>query len=374
MLQITETGIVIDKLTDVHQRLTEGFKRIYGDDINLDADSPDGQMIGLFSQEIDNINQAIALIAQMLDPYKAIGSWLEQRAMYAGIVRRGAYYSYLNEVVITGKQGVTVHKGSLLSDDNRTKWVTLADVTLGSNGSARVDLRSQELGAFSLPANRPLTMDTVTIGVDSITTTKAAKEGAFEETDGNLLLRFMRSHAINNHDDYQGLEGALLDLPDVKQAKVYENYTNQTDEKGIPPHTLNAVVIGGHDNDIGRTILSKKVGGCGVFGRISNTQTYAGAPRTVYFDRAALVNVKVKLLLERVGGFHDIDTDAIKAALAATEFDIGESVYAMRLTCQVNAVQGFYIKSITVNGRDAVSIGVRQCAQIRPEDVEVLIE
>ncbi|MER5061114.1 baseplate J/gp47 family protein [Providencia stuartii] len=374
MLQITETGIVIDKLTDVHQRLTEGFKRIYGDDINLDADSPDGQMIGLFSQEIDNINQAIALIAQMLDPYKAIGSWLEQRAMYAGIVRRGADYSYLNEVVITGKQGVTVHKGSLLSDDNRTKWVTLADVTLGSNGSARVDLRSQELGAFSLPANRPLTMDTVTIGVDSITTTKAAKEGAFEETDGNLLLRFMRSHAINNHDDYQGLEGALLDLPDVKPAKVYENYTNQTDEKGIPPHTLNAVVIGGHDNDIGRTILSKKVGGCGVFGRISNTQTYAGAPRTVYFDRAALVNVKVKLLLERVGGFHDIDTDAIKAALAATEFDIGESVYAMRLTCQVNAVQGFYIKSITVNGRDAVSIGVRQCAQIRPEDVEVLIE
>lgn len=374
MLQITETGIVIDKLTDVHQRLMEGFKRIYGDDINLDADSPDGQMIGLFSQEIDNINQAIALIAQMLDPYKAIGSWLEQRAMYAGIVRRGADYSYLDDVIITGKQGVTVHKGSLLSDDNRTKWVTLADVTLGSNGSARVDLRSQELGAFSLPANRPLTMDTVTIGVDSITTTKAAKEGAFEETDGNLLLRFMRSHAINNHDDYQGLEGALLDLPDVKQAKVYENYTNQTDEKGIPPHTLNAVVIGGHDNDIGRTILSKKVGGCGVFGRISNTQTYAGAPRTVYFDRAALVNVKVKLLLERVGGFHDIDTDAIKAALAATEFDIGESVYAMRLTCQVNAVQGFYIKSITVNGRDAVSIGVRQCAQIRPEDVEVLIE
>ncbi|HFT2472384.1 TPA: baseplate J/gp47 family protein [Providencia stuartii] len=374
MLQITETGIVIDKLTDVHQRLTEGFKRIYGDDINLDADSPDGQMIGLFSQEIDNINQAIALIAQMLDPYKAIGSWLEQRAMYAGIVRRGADYSYLNEVVITGKQGVTVHKGSLLSDDNRTKWVTLADVTLGSNGSARVDLRSQELGAFSLPANRSLTMDTVTIGVDSITTTKAAKEGAFEETDGNLLLRFMRSHAINNHDDYQGLEGSLLDLPDVKQAKVYENYTNQTDEKGIPPHTLNAVVIGGHDNDIGRMILSKKVGGCGVFGRISNTQTYAGAPRTVYFDRAALVNVKVKLLLERVGGFHDIDTDAIKAALAATEFDIGESVYAMRLTCQVNAVQGFYIKSITVNGHDAVSIGVRQCAQIRPEDVEVLIE
>lgn len=43
MLQITETGIVIDSLSDVHKRLTDGFKRIYGDDISIDADSPDGQ-------------------------------------------------------------------------------------------------------------------------------------------------------------------------------------------------------------------------------------------------------------------------------------------------------------------------------------------
>ncbi|MEX9790135.1 hypothetical protein AB7X21_16865 [Providencia rettgeri] len=133
-------------------------------------------------------------------------------------------------------------------------------------------------------------------------------------------------------------------------------------------------MIGGSDNDIGLTLLRKKIGGCGIVGSISNTQDYAGAPRTVYFDRATLVNVNVKLVLERVGDFEDIDTDTIKNLLAATEFDIGESVYAMRLTCQVNAVQGFYIKSITVNGSDVVSIGIRQCAQIRPEDVEVLIE
>lgn len=94
-------------------------------------------MIGLFSKEIDNINQAIAMIAQMLDPYKAVGSWLEQRAMYAGIVRRGAdySYSYLDDVIITGKQGVTIRKDSLFTDGNNTKWVTLKDVTLGVNGS-----------------------------------------------------------------------------------------------------------------------------------------------------------------------------------------------------------------------------------------------
>ncbi|WP_099075735.1 baseplate J/gp47 family protein [Proteus alimentorum] len=374
MLQITETGIVIDSLSDVHKRLTDGFKRIYGDDISIDADSPDGQMIGLFSQEIDSINQALSMIAQMLDPYKATGAWLEQRAMYAGIVRRGADYSYLDDVIVTGKQGVKVPKGSIFSDGNLSKWVTLADIVLDINGSARVNMRSHELGAFSIQAGKELSMDTVIVGVEKITTTKIAKEGVFEEMDGSLLTRFMRSHSINNHDDRQGLEGALLDLPDVKQARVYENFTNQTDDKGVPAHSLNAVVIGGSDDDIGLTILKKKIGGCGVFGSISNTQEYAGAQRTVKFDRASNVNIKVKLLLERVGGFHDIDTESIKSALSDTSFEIGESVYAMRLTCQVNSVQGFYIKSITVNGSDSVKVGVRQCAQIRPEDVEVLIE
>ncbi|MGE2433626.1 baseplate J/gp47 family protein [Morganella morganii] len=374
MLQITETGIVIDRLADVHQRLSDGFKRIYGDDINLDADSPDGQMIGLFSQEIDNINQAIAMIAQMLDPYKATGSWLEQRAMYAGVIRRGADYSYIDEAIFIGTPNITVPKDYVLVDDNRVKWVMLSEIKLDMNGSARTGMRSAELGVFSLPAGKELKMETVTIGVDKIITTKAAKEGAFEETDGNMLLRFMRSHSINNHDDRQGLEGALLDVPDVKQAKVYENFTGQTDEKGVPAHSLNAVVIGGNDDDIGFTILKKKIGGCGVFGAIENTQIYADVPRTVRFDRAEMVNVKVQLLLERTGGFHDIDTDGIKSALAATRFEIGDSVYAMRLTCQVNSVPGFYIKTIRVNGFDKVPIGFRQCAQIRPEDVEVLIE
>ncbi|WP_050747807.1 hypothetical protein [Sodalis glossinidius] len=90
MLQITDTGMVIEPLAAIHQRLTDGFRRIYGDDINIDADTPDGQMIGLFAQELANLNQAIAFMAQMLDPYQATGAWLEQRALYAGIVRRGA--------------------------------------------------------------------------------------------------------------------------------------------------------------------------------------------------------------------------------------------------------------------------------------------
>lgn len=374
MLRITDTGIIIDQLADVHQRLTEGFRRIYGEDINLDSDTPDGQMIGLFSQEIANINQAIAMIIQMLDPYKSTGAWLEQRSMYAGIIRRGADYSYIYDVVFTGRPNIAVPAGSVLIDSNRVKWLTLTAVNLDVNGSARADIRSAELGGYTLPGDSELTMETVTVGVDKITTTTAAAPGVFEETDGSLLQRFMRSHSINNHDDRAGLEGALLDVADVRQARVYENYTSQTDVNGVPGHTLNAVVMGGSDADIALTILKKKLGGCGLMGDTVHCLDYEGLPRTVAFDRAENVDINVSLVLERTSGFSDIDTDGIKTALAATEFTIGESVYAMRLTCQVNSVQGFYIKSIRVNGAEVVRTGARQCARIMPENVEVLIE
>lgn len=184
----------------------------------------------------------------------------------------------------------------------------------------------------------------------------------------------MRSHSINNRGDRKGIEAALLDLNDVKQAKVYENISEVTDENGVPRKSMNAVVIGGADDDIGLVILRKKDGGCGVFGEIENSQMYRGVLRTVKFDRAKMVDIKVSLKIKRVGGFHDIDTESIKSALAATEFEIGEDVYATRLTCQVNQTQGFYIKSINVNGGEMVEIGVRECAQIKPEDVEVEIE
>ncbi|SIP74137.1 conserved hypothetical protein [Xenorhabdus innexi] len=374
MLQITDTGIVIEQLSAIHQRLEDGFRRIYGEDINLDADSPDGQIIGLFSQELANINQVIAFIAQMLDPYHATGSWLEQRAMYAGLVRRGAEFSYLNAVIITGQAGITIPAGTVLTDENRIRWVTLTETTLNHNGSAQVQLQSQELGAFALQSHKELQLETVIVGVDKAVTTKEADIGNEEETDGNFLLRFMRSHSINNHDDRQGIEAALLDLPDVRQARVYENFTSQTDNNGVPAHSMNAVVIGGKNEDIARAILRKKVGGCGLMGKIECTFDYSGAQRTVRFDRAERVDIRVKVIIERINGFQDIDTEGIKQSLADTGFAIGESVYAMRLTCRVNTVSGFYIKSITVNEADSARIGVRQCAQIQPEQVEVLIE
>jgi len=116
MLQVTDKGITVDSFNTIYARLVDKFKLIYGNDVNLDSDTPDGQLLALFSQEIETIHQNVAFIVQMLDPYQATGQWLDQRALYAGIIRNTASYSYIDEAIITGipKTNIPINSALLI--------------------------------------------------------------------------------------------------------------------------------------------------------------------------------------------------------------------------------------------------------------------
>ena len=372
MLQITDKGVKIDDLYTIQNRLVSAFKSIYGENINLDSDTPDGQLLGLFSQELANIHQAVSFIVQMLDPYQATGHWLEQRAMYAGITRITASYSYIDEVIFTGLPKTTIPSNSIYIDKNKNKWVTAEPITLNDLGSARTKFRSLELGDYTVNALEEFTPSTIIIGIDKVIANTKSYGGADEETDEQLLNRFMLSHSINNYDDRQGMQSALLNITGVSKCVVYENYTNKKDEKGVPAHSFNAVILGGADEKIAEVITKKKIGGCGLFGQIETSYLLDDIPRRVYFDRPKKIDVNVSMTIGRYKSFNDINTEQIKANLKSLDFDIGENVYASRIISSINLVDGFYIKELTVNGSNIANIGYREYAQTN--NVEVLID
>lgn len=372
MLKISERGIEIDDLYTIQNRLVNAFKSIYGEDVNLDSDTPDGQILGIFSQEIANVHQAVSFIVQMLDPYQAVGQWLEQRAMYAGITRITASYSYIDEVIFTGSPKTTIPSNAIYIDKNKNKWVTTEPITLNDLGSARIKFRSLELGNYSVNAMDEFTPSTIIIGVDKVTANTKSYGGVDEETDAQLLKRFILSHSINNYDDRRGIQSALMNITGVTKCVVYENYTNKTDEKGVPAHSFNAVILGGADEKIAEAITKKKIGGCGLFGEIETSYLLDDIPRKVYFDRPKKINVNVSMIIGRYKSFDDINTEQIKENLKNLDFDIGENVYVSRIISNINLVDGFYIKSLTVNGSNIANIGYREYAQIN--NVEVMID
>jgi uncharacterized phage protein gp47/JayE len=369
MPHITNSGLVIDQIEEIHTRLVGGFKRIYGNDINIDADTPDGQMIGIFSQALSDINEALQFAYQMLDPYRATGEWLEQRSLYAGVIRRKAEYSYIEGAEVSGQNGVKIPAGTIFSDENKAKWITEENVII--NSSNALNLRSAELGAFELPEKSVLKMETVILGVASVTLRSAAKTGVKEETDSQLLQRFMASHSINNYDDRDGIEAMIRSVPDVRKAKVLENYTSSTDENSVAPHTVNAVVLGGTDVDIAKAIIKKKIGGAGLQGAHKVALFYNGAHRQVEFDRAQKIDVILVVILGRLQGFNDVDTTSIINRLTGLELNIGEDVHALSLACKIESGSGYFIKSIKINGTDTVEVGVRQYANIVKTEVYI---
>ena len=70
--------------------------------------------------------------------------------------------------------------------------------------------------------------------------------------------------------------------------------------------------------------------------------------------------------------FYGHNIEQIKDNLITLEFDIGENVYASRIISDINLVDGFYIKSLTVNNSNIADIGFREYAHIN--NVEVIIE
>jgi uncharacterized phage protein gp47/JayE len=379
MGQVTAAGYVADRLDAIVANLEAGFRGIYGSDINLDPDSPDGQMVGLIGQMRTDIEELGEQIYRALDPDYASGVWLEQRVAYAGLVKRLANYSYLRDVILSGRPTSIIQESAVVKDANGTRWRSVTEAVLNGDGSARVDFRSEELGAFAVPADTVLAIQTVVLGWDTATTLDAAEVGTEEETDPELRARFFRSRSRPATASAEAIEARVAELPDVRQVVCLENETDVVDADGVPAHGINVVVDGGDDAAIGLVIRQNKTAGTSMRGgEVVNVPVGAGT-RPIRFDRPAVVACKAKVTVSRLANFTAIDQAGISAAVAALEFAIGEDVILSRLYTPINTVPGFWVSELLIGpvvgalGTSNINIDARSLARFAAADVQVVV-
>ena len=372
MLQITSTGVTVPTLDEIIEDESDGYKSIYGQDIVITSNSPDGQRIGLEAQARKDAYDTLAYAIQMHDPQYAVGKWADNIAKLTGITRKAGEYTISPDIKIVTDRAITLTAGSVFTQ-NGNNWI-LDDATTLTTGDNYVNLRSEFYGAVALPIDSFIEPVQVISGMKSVISTKSVISGKLGQSTASLMLDRERKLAINNTHDREGIEGSLLDVDGVLDAIVLENNTNETDSDGVPAHSINAIVLGGSDEDIA-TIIQKKIigGGCGTFGSESYTLTnYRGRDRVINFDRPTSKDIIIVVEAVRVKSGTDIDTDYIKEQIAAKDFTIGEDVLAGRLYCM--SLDGtFYIKSITVDGSDTSLIGIREKANITKDNITVNI-
>lgn len=380
MATLTEEGIKIERLDSIVSTLENGLRQIYGQNIDLSPNTPDGQVVGLLAQIRMDFEELAENVYRQLDPDVATGAWLEQRVAYAGLMRRGANYSYLRSVALTGEPNTRLYSGIVVSDTHKVRWVLASDVTLDSNGSARADFRSEQLGAFNLAKNTNLTIETITLGLISATTQEDAEIGIEEETDIQLRERFLFSRTKNAQNSAEAINAKIAALPDVKHVRVLENNTGQRDSFGVEPHSINVIVNGGDSADIADVIYQNKGAGVGLQGDTQVTLQRDNEQRVIRFDRAAMVDIQISMRCVRYEDFTQINKSEITEQLAKQVFNIGQTVSLSRLYSPINQVGGFWVKELKIARKgqqlkaENVVLQPREIARILPNDVTIEVE
>lgn len=380
MATLTEEGIKIERLDSIVSTLENGLRQIYGQNIDLSPNTPDGQVVGLLAQIRMDFEELAENVYRQLDPDVATGAWLEQRVAYAGLMRRGANYSYLRSVALTGEPNTRLYSGIVVSDTHKVRWVLVSDVTLDSNGSARADFRSEQLGAFNLAKNTNLTIETITLGLIGATTQEDAEIGIEEETDIQLRERFLFSRTKNAQNSAEAINAKIAALPDVKHVRVLENNTGQRDSFGVEPHSINVIVNGGDSNSIADVIYQNKGAGVGLQGDTQVTLQRDNEQRVIRFDRAEMVDIQISMRCVRYEDFTQINKSEITEQLAKQVFNIGQTVSLSRLYSPINQVGGFWVKELKIARKgqrlkaENVVMQPREIARILPSDVTIEVE
>lgn len=327
--QITAAGLEVKTRAELIAEYTAAYQDIYGPDINLGSDTPDGQMMNIDVQAVLDLEDLLVQINNSFDPDLAIGNILDQRVAINGIQRQAGTYTKTNITVVVDRSltlpGLDDQaeeadpEGTIytVSDDAGNQWYLLETVSPGAAGTYSYAFRAKNPGAVLTVPNSITIAVTVILGVVSINNpTTYTTLGLNEETDPPLRLRRQKSVSLSSQGYLDGLLAALLNVSGVTAAFVYENDTGSPDGDGVPGHSIWAIVDGGEPSDIATQIYRKRNAGCGLFG----SETFAitqrdGSTFIVRWDFVTPQDIYIQFDAESINGVDPIDSAAIKAGL-----------------------------------------------------------
>lgn len=361
-------GLTLKTLPEIIADLETGVKDIYGDDVNIAADTPDGQLLNIIAQACIDLRELLEDVYASFDPDQAEGTVLDQRVAINGIKRNGGTFT-VTPVDITVDRSVTltgldaaaaeleIPSGVYtVKDDAGNQFALLATDTL-SAGTHSLSFRAVELGAIETTLNTITTAVTAKAGVTAINNPdEPTIYGQDEESDAALKIRRRQSITRSSNGYLESILSALLAVDGVTDARVFENSTDVTDIDGTPEHSIWAVVESGAVADIAQALYETKAAGCGMRGSVSEVITRpSGQTITMYFDRPVNEDLYMKMTVALIGG-GTVDTDYIKAQIVENIlYTIGQDAATDDIVCFVKSLDSKFRISdpgVSLNGSD----------------------
>lgn len=358
-------GISAPAYDEILEFFKEKARGIFGTDINLDADTQDGQLIAVFALAIHQVNsQAMAAYANF-NPATAIGIGLDSAVKVNGLKRRESSASQV-DLKIVGQVGTVISNG-VAKDSNNRKWLLPESVVIPVTGEITVSAHAEKQGAVAAPAGTITKIATPTPGWQTVTNPLPAVLGIAVETDTELRARQSASTEAPGATLWDGLLGSVMAIDGVTRASGVRNDAARADDQSIPAHSIAVVAEGGDTRAIAKCIYEKKALGVDTYGAVSSTVIDAfGVSHTVKFSRPTVVPITAKITISPEASYLNSVAEEIKSRLAAyvnslaigKEVNIGRAL-ASAIKCDDGTMDiRFSVTGITMarkGGRSALS-------------------
>lgn len=298
------------------------FQEIYGPDVNLSSDTPDGQLIGITVQTILDLQDLISRVYSSMDPDNATGKTLDQRVAINGIQRQGGTFT-VTPITLINSTSVNLYgidEAELINnvlvrpdgnpiytiaDSEGNQWY-LTTTELGlSAGTHTLNFRAALPGEQLTVPNTITSPVSIVLGVTSVNNpTTYLSLGVNEESDIALKIRRSRSVSQGSQGYLAGLVAALRNINGITDARVYENTGSTTDSDGIPGHSIWVIVAGSaSDEDIATAIYRHRNAGAGMKGGESyNVTQVDGSLFNILWDFFTAQKVFIKFSVTSING------------------------------------------------------------------------
>ena len=329
---LDDTGLHLPDYPAVLEDLQARVRGVYGDDLYLGDDSPDGQLVGIFARAVFDAYSLAGQVYNSFAPGTAQGAALSRMVPINGIRRDKAGRSTA-DVRCVGQAGTVIRNGRA-RDVQGGIWLLPAEVVIPLEGEITVTASAEDEGEIRAATGEINIIATPCRGWQSVSNPAAAVPGAAVESDARLRERQAVSTALPSLSVFDGTLGAVAAVSGVTRFRGYENDTGEPDGNGIPAHSICLVVEGGDASAVAEAIARKKTPGTGTYGDIAVSVPDAkGVPNTIRFYRPTGRRIKARITVKPLAGYLSTTGEAARTALAeaVNSLGIGEDVLLSRL-------------------------------------------
>lgn len=382
MSVLTKLGFQRKTYEDYIVELEALARELFGADINLADYSPIGQWIKLQAYQRATENELAEAVYNAAFIDTAEGISLDYAVKYKSITRFPERAS-VGLVKLAVDVGLTVDAGLLVGTPGDVNYFTTSAAEDADNdGYIVVGIEAVMPGAAgNVPANTITEVVTPTTGVNGVVNEIKTDGGQDTETDAELRSRYYATTGESSTPE--GIATKLLNtVPGVRAAVVIENVDDVADVDGRPPHSFEAIVLGGAAADIGQAILKSKAGGIRSYG--SETvivKDSSNNDQTIGFSYAAQQNVYVNVDISKTASFPTDGIDIIALEIIKyiggsdqrnnyyAGLGMGDDVVAGKIVGLIFAIPGVADASVTIStdgivyNANNVTIGPTEVAQ-----------